>query len=100
MVIEMYLVNIDGKQTEFLTIYNSSDENIVIYISSSDRRDYTDDLKAIIDDKKETGVTLSDVIEGLDIGVLIGKDEAIKEIKALVNQIEGWKNNGSRNAIQ
>lgn len=99
-MIEMDLVNIDGKQTEFLTIYNSSDENIVIYISSSDRRDYTDDLKAIIDDKKETGVTLSDVIEGLDIGVLIGKDEAIKEIKALVNQIEGWKNDGARNAIQ
>lgn len=91
MVIEMNIVNIDGKQTESLTIYNSSDENIVIYISSSDRRDYTDDLKAIIEDKKEIGVTLFDVIEGLDIGVLMGKTEAIKELKALVKQIEGWK---------
>ena len=51
----MELINIDVKQTEYLSIYNSSDQNIVIYISSNDRRDYTQDMQDLIQDKKHSG---------------------------------------------
>lgn len=89
----MDLVNIEGKETEYLSVYNSSDQNIVIYISSSDRRDYTEDMQVIMDEKSRTGLALPDVLEGLDVAVLIGKDEAISQLKALIDQIERWKTN-------
>lgn len=87
----MNLVNIEGKQYEFLSIYNSSDGNIAIYISSNDRRDYTSDMQALIDQNSEDGLTVDKIIEGLDIAVLISKDEAIKQLHGLITQIERWK---------
>ena len=90
-MIGMELVNIDGKQTEFLSIYNSSDENIAIYISSNDRRDYSEEMQILIQANKHGGLTIDKVLEGLDVAVLIRKDDAIKKLKLLINQIEGWK---------
>lgn len=87
----MNLINIEGKQHEFLSIYNSSDENIAIYISSNDRRDYTEDMQVLIQDNKHSGLTVDKILEGLDVAVLISKDEAIKQLNGLISQIERWK---------
>lgn len=89
----MELINIDGKQTEYLSIYNSSDQNIVIYISSNDRRDYTQDMQDLIQANKHSGLTIDKILEGLDVAVLIEKDESIEQFRRLINQIEGWKKN-------
>lgn len=89
----MSLLNIDGEQSEFLSIYNGNGENIVIYISSSDRRDYTEDVESILKDKQGQTLTLSDILEGLDIAVVLEKDNAINEFLYLSNQIERWKRN-------
>ncbi|MGM0300621.1 hypothetical protein IGI66_000200 [Enterococcus sp. AZ048] len=89
----MELINIDGKQTEYLSIYNSSDQNIVIYISSNDRRDYTQDMQDLIQANKHSGLTIDKILEGLDVAVLIEKDESIEQFRMLINQIEGWKTN-------
>lgn len=85
------LINIEGIQHEFLSIYNSSDENIAIYISSSDRRDYTEDMQVLIQNNKNSGLTIDKIIESLDVAVLIEKNEAIEQLKKLASQIEGWK---------
>lgn len=90
-MIGMELVNIDGKQTEFLSIYNSSKENIVIYISSNDRRDYSEDMQVLIKDNKYSGLTIDKILGALDVAVLINKNEAIEQLKKLIEQIEGWK---------
>lgn len=87
----MNLINIEGKHHEFISIYNSSDENIAIYISSNDRRDYTEDMQVIIQDNKHGGLTIDKILEGLDVAVLIEKNIAIESFKDLINQIEGWK---------
>lgn len=92
-MIEMDLVNIDGKQTEFLSIYNSSKENIVIYISSNDCRDYSEDLQVLIKDNKYSGLTIDKILGALDVAVLISKDEATKQLNELISQIERWKPN-------
>ena len=89
----MELINIDGKQTEYLSIYNSSDQNIVIYISSNDRRDYTQDMQDLIQANKHSGLTIDKILEGLDVAVLIEKDESIEQFRMLINQIEVWKTN-------
>ncbi|MDT2640423.1 hypothetical protein P7D31_09875 [Enterococcus dongliensis] len=96
MVIAMDLVNIEGKQTEYLSIYNSSGQNVVVYISSNDQRDYTEDVEDILNQKQGETVTLSDILEGLDIAVLINKDEAAKEFQVLIEQIERWKINENK----
>lgn len=87
-------INIQGKQHEFLSIYNSSDDNIAIYISSDDRLDYTEDMKTLIGNSKDCALTVSSIIEEIDIAVLINKDEAIKQLNSLIDQIERWKKNG------
>ena len=92
----MNLINIEGKKYEFLSIYNSSDENIAIYISSSDRRDYTEDMQVLIQNNKHSGLTIDKILEGLDVAVLINKDEAIKQLNELISQIEGWKTNANQ----
>lgn len=89
----MELINIEGKQNEYLSIYNSSDRNIVIYISSNDRRDYTQDMQDLIQANKHSGLTIDKILEGLDVAVLIEKDESIEQFRTLINQIEGWKKN-------
>lgn len=89
----MELINIDGKQTEYLSIYNSSDQNIVIYISSNDRRDYTQDMQDLIQANKHSGLTIDKILEGLDVAVLIEKDESIEQFRTLINKIERWKTN-------
>lgn len=89
----MELINIEGKQNEYLSIYNSSDRNIVIYISSNDRRDYTQDMQDLIQANKHSGLTIDKILEGLDVAVLIEKDESIEQFRMLINQIEGWKTN-------
>ncbi|MGK0605450.1 hypothetical protein [Enterococcus gilvus] len=89
----MELINIEGKQNEYLSIYNSSDKNIVIYISSNDRRDYTQDMQDLIQANKHSGLTIDKILEGLDVAVLIEKDESIEQFCMLINQIERWKTN-------
>lgn len=89
----MKLVNIEGEQTEYLSIYNSSDKNIVIYISSNDRRDYTQDMQDLIQANKHSGLTIDKILEGLDVAVLINKDQAIHGLNGLISQIEGWRTN-------
>ena len=86
----MDMMTIEGKLTEFLSIYNNNG-NVVIYISSSDVRDYTDDVQTLLEAHHGQNLTLDDILEGLDIAVVIEKDEAIESLKNLTKEIEGWR---------